>query len=266
MILRQLLVLSTLLLTGCDEPLTLKRVCNETPGFCADLNKDSRCKEQRADVIFARYHEYKAPTDNNKYTLLKTFETYNQCVSLAAKIEHIKLKEKTTSRVEGHLTSLKEMTRIYQDTMNTDHPGLLYYHWSRNNNHTAMNKLLQMQDEKQVTQDPEIQLFLASYYAKFDDEKTINLLYRVLELNKPGEKPDVEVYSTLVSLFYKQNKYKHAYIFAKVAQMSGFEDVDILPVKHQITSSGRSLSPLDELANETYNNIEEGTFVSPREF
>ncbi|MBQ4862986.1 DUF2989 domain-containing protein [Pseudoalteromonas sp. MMG013] len=266
MVLRQSLVLSTLLLVACDQPLTLSRVCKETPGFCTDLNKDSHCKDQRAEVTIARYIEYKDPTDDNAYQLLKLFEKYDECVSLAAKIEHIKLKEKTTSRVEGHLTSLKEMNRIYQDSLDTKHPGLLYYHWSRNNNQTAMNKLLKMEDSPKVTSDPEIQLFLASYYAKFDDEKTINLLYRVLELNKEGEKPNIEVYTSLTSLFFKQRKFKHAYIFSKVALMSGFEDIDILPVTHQITSRGQSLAPLDDLAAETFNNIQDGTFVSPREF
>lgn len=264
--LRSLLALSVIALSGCEQALTLNQVCEETPGFCADLNKDSHCKDLRADVIFARYYEYKTPTDDNKYQLLKNLEQYDKCVSLAAQIEHIKLKEKTTSRVEGHLTSQKEMTRIYQDTKLTDHPGLLYYHWSRNNSNFAMNKLLNMQDDPDVQSDPEIQMFLATYYAKFDDEKTIDLLYRVLELNPAGQQPPQEVYASLVSIFYKQKKYKHAYTFARVSQMSGFTEVDILPIQHEITSRGKSLEPLDELAQETYDSILSGEFVSPRDF
>jgi hypothetical protein len=48
--------------------------------------------------------------------------------------------------------------------------------------------------------------------------------------------------------------------------MSGFEDIDILPVTHEITSRGRSLSLLDNLAVQTFEEIQNGTFVSPREF
>ena len=107
---------------------------------------------------------------------------------------------------------------------------------------------------------------MATYYAKFDDEKTVDLLYRVLELNEAGQQPKLEVYSSLVSIFFKQKKFKHAYTFAKVAQMSGFEDIDILPVTHEITSRGRSLSLLDNLAVQTFEEIQNGTFVSPREF
>ena len=95
MALRTLLALSIFTLVGCERSLTLSKVCEETPGFCEDLNKDSHCKDLRSDLIFARYHEYKSPTDDNKYDLLKKLESYDSCVSLAAKIEHIKLKEKT---------------------------------------------------------------------------------------------------------------------------------------------------------------------------
>ncbi|KAF7787376.1 hypothetical protein PRUB_a4586 [Pseudoalteromonas rubra] len=260
------LCITTALLSGCDDTITLSKICSDTPGFCADLNKDSHCKEERASVIFSRYREYKAPTDENKYTLLKDFEQYNECVSLAAQIEHIKLKEKTTSRVEGHLTSLKEMTRIYQDTINTEHPGLLYYHWSRRNNRMALNKLLNMQDQEHVKSDREIQLFLATFYAKIDDDKTIDILYRVLELNKAGETPDPEVFASLVSIFYKQQKYKHAYTFARVAQLSGSENIDILPVEHKLSASGKDLGALDTLAAKTWEEISNGEFLSPRNF
>ncbi|CCQ12205.1 FIG00949460: hypothetical protein [Pseudoalteromonas luteoviolacea B = ATCC 29581] len=232
--------------------------------MCSDLNQDSHCKEERAEVIFARYYEYKKPTEENKYTLLKNFESYGKCISLAAQIEHIKLKEKTTSRVEGQLTAQKEMYRLYQDTKGTTHPGLLYFHWSRQNDEEALTKLLQMEETDKVKKNKEMQLFLASYYAKVDVDKTINILYNVLELNKAGEQPPVEVYATLVSLYYKQDKFKHAYTFARVAQLSGFNDIEILPIKHQLTSQGKDLSPLDDLAQKTYDSIQGGEFISPR--
>ena len=75
---------------GCEEPLTLAQVYKETSGFCSDLNKDSHFKDERFDVIIERYIKYKDPTDENKYQLLKDFESYNQCINVAAKIEHIK--------------------------------------------------------------------------------------------------------------------------------------------------------------------------------
>ncbi|MBW4968166.1 DUF2989 domain-containing protein [Pseudoalteromonas sp. CR1] len=266
MLKRASILLGLLTLAGCEDPVTLAQVCKETPGFCADLNKDSHCKDERAEVILKRYSEYKEPTDENKYQLLKKFETYNQCITLAAKIEHIKLKAKKTSRIDGQLTSIKEMTRLYQDTVNTNHPGLLYYHWSRNNNQGALSKLLAIENDPSVTQSAEMQFFLASYYIKFDDDKTIDLLYKTLELNEKGNLPNPEVYTSLISLFYKHDKFKHAYIFSKVAQMSGIENIDLFEIEQELLSTGKNLSGLDSLAEQTYQQVLEGEFVSPREF
>jgi len=266
MVIRLIVVLGVLTLAGCEKPLSLAQVCKETPGFCNDLNKDNHCREQRSNTILQRYIEYKHPTDENKYQLLKEFESYYQCITLAAKIEHIKLKEKKTSRVEGKLTSIKEMTRLYQDTKSTNHPGLLYYHWSRNNDQRALTKFLALEHDERVTTSAEMQLFLASYYIKFNDDKTIDLLYKTLELNKAQQIPDPEVFTSLVSLFYKQQNYKHAYVFSKVAQMSGIENVDIFAVEQQLASSRKNLDSLDSLAQQTFQQIRAGKFVSPREF
>ena len=158
------------------------------------------------------------------------------------------------------------MTRLYQDTIDTNHPGLLYYHWSRNNNQGALNKLLAIEDDPSVTQSAEMQFFLASYYIKFDDEKTIDLLYKTLELNQKGRIPNPEVYTSLISLFYKHDKFKHAYIFSKVAQMSGIENIDLFEIEQELLSTGKNLSGLDSLAEQTYQQVLEGEFVSPREF
>lgn len=266
MLVRTGVLLGLLVLSGCEDPSTLTKVCEETPGLCSDLNKDSHCKHQRSDVIFSRFHEYKKPNDENKYQLLKDFEQYDKCVARAAKIEHIKLKGKNTSRVEGHLTSLKEMTRLYQDTEDTNHPGLLYYHWSRNNSQSALTKLLSLENDESVSTSAEMQFFLASYYIKFDEEKTIDLLYKTLELNKPGQIPNPEVYTTLVSLFYKHEKYKHAYTFARVAELSGIENIAMFPIENKLTATGKDLDSLDELAKQTFDSVKNGRFVSPRGF
>lgn len=266
MVVRLITLLGIVALSGCEKPLTLAQVCKETPGFCTDLNKDSHCKALRSKTILQRYAEYNQPTDENKYQLLKNFEAYNQCITLAAKIEHIKLKEKKTSRIEGQLTSVKEMTRLYQETANTSHPGLLYYHWSRKNDQHALTKLLALENDPQVTESAEMQLFLASYYIKFDDDKAINLLYKTLELNEAQQKPDAEVFKALISLFYKHDKFKHAYVFAKVAQLAGVENIDIFDIEQQLADSGINLTSLDTLAYKTFEQIENGEFVSPREF
>src|SRR6056300_853476 len=95
-----LALVAVLALSGCEEPLTLRQICQEKPKICADLTKDGHCKNERMDVIFKRYYEAKLPSDKNRYELLMKVEKYSQCMSLASQIEHIKLKGKTSERVD----------------------------------------------------------------------------------------------------------------------------------------------------------------------
>lgn len=92
------------------------------------------------------------------------------------------------------------------------------------------------------------------------------MLYKTLELNKKDNVPNPEVYTSLISLFYKHDKFKHAYIFSKVAQMSGIENIDVFEIEQQLITNGKSLDSLDVLAEQTFQQIMAGDFVSPREF
>ena len=253
-----------ILLTGCEESLTVEDICVQSPAICSDLNQDSHCKAQRERTIFSRHLESLQPTDEHKYQLLKAFEHYNQCIALAANIQHIKLKSKTTARRRAHLTSMREIARIYQQTKHTSHPGLLYYHWSRNNDESALTRLLALEHTAEVEQSAEMQFYLASYYIKVDEEKAINFLYNTLALNKAKHEPNPEIYMSLISLFYKHQQYKHAYIFAKIAQFSGIEHIDILLIEQQLIAQGKNLESLDRLAEQTLQQIDQGTFISPR--
>ncbi|NWL15938.1 DUF2989 domain-containing protein [Pseudoalteromonas sp. Scap03] len=253
-----------LLLAGCEESFTVEDICVQSPAMCNDLNHDSHCKALRERTIFSRYRESLQPADENKYQLLKAFEHYNQCIGLAANIQHIKLKGKTTARRRAYLTSNREMARIYQQTHATTHPGLLYYHWSRNNDETALTRLLALENTPAVETSAEMQFYLASYYIKVDEQKAIGFLYNTLALNQAKQIPDPEIYTSLISLFYKHRQYKHAYIFAKIAELSGIKNIDILLIEQQLIAQGKNLESLDALAEQTLHQINQGKFISPR--
>ncbi|ATC95153.1 DUF2989 domain-containing protein [Pseudoalteromonas tunicata] len=258
-----LLFLSTLLLVGCDSQISVREVCEQSPLMCEDLNTDGHCNFERSDVIVARYYEKQQPTDVNKFTLLNGFEKYSKCIHLASGIEHIKLKDKKTSRMNGYLTSLKEIKRLSQETVNSQLPQLLYYHWSRNGSEQALEQLLQQENQPSM-QTSELQFLLATYYIKFDLDKTITLLYRSLELYK-GDKPiNQEIFTTLVNLFYKQKNYKNAYIWGLIAQESGGAKIDLAGLENLLAGEGKSIESLEDLADKTLSDIQDGKFVSPR--
>lgn len=257
-------VLSTLLLSACSEgELTLRAVCEKESGLCSDLNEDSHCNLQRRDLIMQRFEEKRLPSDKNKYQLLLDFEKYSKCIELAAGIEHIKLKEKTTTRVLGYMTSLREMKRLSDETISSDDPHLLYYHWSRNKSDSHLQRFLIAEQNNQL-ETPELQMALVSYYSKKDRDKSIQLLHNALSLYPPNPEVDPEIYASLTSMFYKKKDYASSYHWALLAQQSGAFNVELQELKIYLEQAKLDHEKIKETAEHTLSQLQLGHFTPPK--
>ncbi len=250
-------------LPGCDDGLTLRKICDEKPNLCSDMGADGHCNKQRMEVIFNRYHEAKLPSDKNRYNLLIDVEKYSDCMALASQIEHIKLKEKKTFRVDGYLGSVAEIKRLSDATRSSDYAPLLYYHWTRNSSTEALDKFLALEGTKHIDT-PELMYGLATFYVKRDLDKTIQLLYQSLKMYKQDQEVNSEIYASLSSIFFKQEKYANAYLWAKISEMAGLENVNVEELKFEIGGMGKSTNALDDLAEDTYDSILDGNFKVPK--
>lgn len=257
-----LVLLMALALVGCEEELTVAQICKEKPGFCSDLNEDSHCNIQRREVIFERYAEGKLPSDTNKYKLLIGFEKYSKCIELAAGIEHIKLKEKTTSRVNGYLTSIAQIKRLTEETVSSEDPNLLYFHWSRHQSQAHLEKFLAAEKAGKL-ETPELQLALASYYMKRDLDKTINILHHALTLSAPSGKIDPEIYTILTTIYYKQRKFPQSFHWALVAEEAGIERIEFALIRKELDQQQLDVEKIEMQAEQTMANLEQGSFVVP---
>jgi hypothetical protein len=258
------LTLSVFILSACSEgELTLRAVCEKEPGLCTDLNDDSHCNLQRRDLIMQRYEEKHLPSDKNKYQLLLDFEKYSKCIELAAGIEHIKLKEKTSTRMLGYMTSLKEIKRLSDETVSSDDPHLLYYHWSRNKSDSHLQRFLQAEQNKQL-ETPELQLALVSYYSKRDREKSIELLHHALELYPAEPKVDPEIFASLTTMFYKKKDYASSYHWALLAQQSGAFNVELQELKIYLEQAQLDHEKIKEAAEYTQAQLLLGHFTPPK--
>lgn len=258
------LTLSVLLLSACSEQeLTLRSVCEQESGLCSDLNDDSHCNLQRRDLIMQRYEEKRLPSDKNKYQLLVDFEKYSKCIELAAGIEHIKLKEKTSTRMLGYMTSLREIKRLSEETLSSDDPHLLYYHWSRNKSDSHLQRFLQAEQRHQL-ETPELQMALVSYYSKRDKEKSIQLLHHALELYPANSKIDPEIYASLTSMFYKKKDYATSYHWALLAQQSGAFNVELQELKIYLEQAQLDHEKIKETAEHTLAQLQLGQFTPPK--
>jgi hypothetical protein len=259
-----LLLLTALLLSACSEgELTLRAVCDKEPGLCTDLNDDSHCNFQRRDLIMQRFEEKRLPSDKNKYQLLLDFEKYSKCIELAAGIEHIKLKEKTSTRMVGYLTSLREIKRLSNETVSSDDPHLLYYHWSRNKSDSHLQRFL-LAEQNNELETPQLQMALVSYYSKRDREKSIQLLHHALSLYPPNPKVDPEIYASLTSMFYKKKDYASSYHWALLAQKSGAFNVELQELKIYLEQAQLDHKKIKETAEHTLAQLQLGHFTPPK--
>jgi len=254
---------SLLLLAGCGpEKQSIVQICRENPAICNDLNEDAQCNVQRADVIIDRLSESKMPSDKNKYKLLISFEKYSKCIELASGIEHIKLKEKTTSRVNGFLTSLREIKRLTEETVSSDDPYLLQYHWSRHQSQSHLERFLQAEKNKQL-ESPELQIALASHYMKRDVKKTIDILHHALGLYPANAEVDPEIYTALTTIYYKQRNYPMSLLWALIAEESGIQRIEFDRIKTELKGLKIDTGPIESLADDTLDSIQSGTFKPP---
>lgn len=252
-------------LAGCDGffKKSISDICSESSELCADLNEDSWCRAEKAKIIKARYKDVHSPSDENTYRLLTYFESYKTCIDKAAQIEHIKLKEKKTDRVEGALAARSELKRLARETQDSDNPYLLYYHWSRFNRSDALEQFLSYQRTGEL-ETPELQVALASHFVKFDRIKALEILEHALELYNEGDELDSEIFQSLATLYLKEEDIIRAYVWGSIAEeLEGSTDVDLVQIESLIRSQKRSPSGLKKLALQYLEDIENGEFVRP---
>ncbi|KGJ87652.1 DUF2989 domain-containing protein [Colwellia psychrerythraea] len=258
------MVLLLLFISGCGDKVNLTKLCNDNPEICNEFGQDSWCKTERIEVALNRIKVKNNNLDGDKYSLLVAYEGYIKCMSLASQIQHIKLKEKTTLRKNNLLKAKANLSELSDKNVNSKHPHLLYYYWSRESNELALEEFLQLEGSPEL-ENSTAQYHLATYYIKRDNNKTLGLLYRALELHEPGTVISAEVLQTLVTIFTKKRQYKQAYIWLRTYQLS-LDKPDKMIENSLINyqeSAKLNADFLNKVASSTLSKIEAGEFTSP---
>ncbi|MBU2892553.1 DUF2989 domain-containing protein [Colwellia sp. D2M02] len=264
--LRFFIIFLPLTIAGCDNSPNLAQLCQENTEICNDFGKDNWCKVERNNVSLSRIALKNKPSaDIEKFTLLLAYESYIKCMALASQIQHIKLKEKTTMRKNHLLKAKAHLVALTDETASSEHPHLLYYHWSRTANRTALEKFLALEGSP-ILENAIDQYHLATYYVKREPKKTLRLLYRSLELHQPQTELEVETLQTLATIFTNKKEYKQAYIWLKAYELAQETPdkwvVETLQQYQQAYQLDHEF--LDEVAMNTLDNILAGSFTTPR--
>jgi hypothetical protein len=259
------LFLSLLLISGCDSGPSFSQLCEENPEICGEFHEDSWCKRERIAVGAANIEHKSNAGDLQKFNQLIAYENYNKCVSHASKIEHIKLKEKKTRRIENMMKARQRIEEIAEQTRGSDHPRLLYFHWTRYLDEQALEKFLALEGTGEL-ETPESQFELATYYIKRDQNKTLQLLFHALELYKDGDDINPEIFKSLSSIFADKKQPKQSYIWLRVLQLYMPDDSSLsqTTLDNYVALNHLKVDFLDKVAETTLDKILSETFTAPK--
>ena len=255
---------SCTLLFACNKAPSFAELCDEHPKICNEFKEDYWCKTERIAVGFSNLAHQKKPEDLQKIDQLMSYENYAQCMVHASKIEHNKFKEKQGMRINNAVNANKRIKEISDSTLNSNHPRLLYYHWSRYLNKDALQKFLALENTKEL-ETPNLQLNLATYYAKIDQSKTLNLLYHALELTDVDEPIDTEIFKSISTIFAEKKEYKKVYIWSKVLTSYSPDDktINTLSLNKYAQAFNLDHEFLDRVASKILDTILQGEFIKP---
>ena len=187
-------------LMACDNGLSFADLCEQHPEICQEFHEDTWCKKERISVSFTNLAHKLEANDSNKFQQLIAYEGYEKCMEHASKIEHIKLKIKQTRRIKNVIKAQDRIKEISYATRHSEHPDLLFYHWSHYLDEQALNKFTSLEGNA-LLERPNRQVNLASFYAKRDPQKTLKILYHALELYQPDDTLDTEIFKSIASIF-----------------------------------------------------------------
>jgi len=255
------LLVLPLALSGCDGfgVKSIRDICAQSPQMCEDLNQDAWCLAEKSKIIRNRYALAQQASDQQTYELMVNFENYRKCISPASKIEYIKDRDKETSRKQGLITAENELKRLTLETENSSHPQLLYYHWSRFNHKSALDKLLSLEQQGEL-ENPQMQVAMASYYIKRDLNKATNALLHALSLYPADAEVDVDIFRGLSAIYLKTEDFPNAYIWAYVGREFKLDNLDLAQIETLLLKRNVKLAPLKEKAEDYVQAIEDGNF------
>ncbi|RUO77551.1 DUF2989 domain-containing protein [Idiomarina seosinensis] len=254
------LIFSSMIVAACGERMpTVREMCEQDPALCNDLNEDNWCRSERRQLIISRFLHQQNNSAERQYYLLKDLQAYSQCIELASNIEHHKLKDKQSHRIEAYLNSLKAIKKRAEQSANSEAPLLLYWHWANRSDEQALDKLLALEDTKAV-QTHELQFALATYYAKQDQQKLLSLLFSALRLYQPEQRFNVEIPESLVTYYLGQEQIKPAYIWSQVAIAFGSRTMNEEQIRAIVNATDDEYDRWQDAAKDIVAEIESGTF------
>ena len=247
-------------LSGCEKQPDTSTICINNPELCSDLHADSWCRYEKGDLIRKRYKLKftESPSGKQIYQQLLNLEKYNQCIELAAGVQHILHPERTNDRIRAFGLSAQSLSQMQDTTKNSQDFYLAFYHWTRFNDMEAEKVVLAAHKAHQID-DILLLSQIASYFQKFDAYQS-NLIYlEVLDISDEDNfNPDWLL--GLSNNYQKLNDLELTYLLSRANVLMTKRHVSEEKMLALIYGDKTLQSLLDRQAEELVDVIEDGEF------
>ncbi|NRB22888.1 DUF2989 domain-containing protein [Shewanella sp.] len=248
--------------SGCEKQPDTSTTCKNNPELCSDLHADSWCRYEKGDLIRKRYKLKftESPSGKQIYQQLLNLEKYNQCIELAAGVQHILHPERTNDRVRAFGLSAQSLSQLQDTTKNSQDLYLAFYHWTRFNDMDAQKIVLAAYKAHQID-DILLLSQVASYFQKFDAYQS-NLIYlEVLDISDEDDfNPDWLL--GLSNNYQKLNDLELTYLLSRANILMTKQDVSEEKMLALIYGDKTLQRFLDRQAEELVEVLEDGAFSS----
>jgi hypothetical protein len=308
-------------LLGCAKEVTLDEACASLDGFCEVISADSNCRRERENMVMTAY-KIEVADDNSKslsyvedlqYQQLNYIENYKKCAYLQSLIEYkpaeirfantpklpsgeyseenkkkiseykkskIRLKQ---SKIRNYREASNYLTILSRNTKESNHPYLLYWHWSKHQDQRALQKLV-LAYEKGKVQEYDLIYYIGESFARIDIAKTKSLLLKSLskypsglytakgteitknmELNASFDddgRLHYRILRGLVQLYFKEEKYNSSYVLARVLKLNNDRSVDVdMIIEYMQEKDMANADRLDDIADDVHKDLKNGDFL-----
>ena len=253
------------LLASCSDPNDVVSICENNSAICQDLNSDKWCQSERDNLIISRFNLQQNTSEQNQYSLLTSLNDYQECIKIAALIEPRQHPELKTQRVAAMLSTYDELLAVEKDTLSSNNPYILNYHWQSHNNKNARQRFITLSKQQTFT-DPLLYLALANIEDYNVDKSISHLLQGISLLDDDDDYNDnnkmtAKLLYGLITAYMQKRSYQRAYMWSHTAIMLDVENINLtLFNQHKIAQTEKAR--LEKLAQKLGKQIETQQFTA----
>jgi hypothetical protein len=309
----------SIFLLGCEKEATMLEACDALDGFCNIITADSNCRNEREDVVMTAYHIEVADDESKtsyvedlQYQQLNYLEKYKKCAYLQSLIEYKpaeirfanakrlpngEFSNETQKKITEYKKSKSKLKRdkirnyreasnylsiLSRNTRDSKHLYLLYWHWSKEHNESALTSLVAAYEAGRV-KEYDLIYYIGESFARNNTQKTKELflesltvypsdLYtakgttisKKMKLNASFDdngRLHYRLLRGLVQIYFEEENYDASYTFGRVLKLNNDRSVDVdMIIEYMQKKDKRNADRLDDIADDIHDDLKDGDF------